>query len=130
MPSRTMEIKNKAWTAAGVLCVGLGGVGALLPVMPTAPFLLLAAGCFARGSPRAYRWLMESPLFGRHLRAYLEGRGLTRRMKAASISAVILGLAFSEAMSGFKPLMTVLVIVVGAAVIAHLVLLPTADREA
>lgn len=116
------------WTVAGTLCVGLGVIGALLPVMPTVPFLLLAAGCYARGSPKALRWLMGNPVFGRELRNYTEGRGLAARTKALSISAVIIGITISIVISGMEPLIVVVLITVMAAVVIHLLSLPTSDR--
>jgi uncharacterized protein len=116
-----------AWTAAGTILVGIGAVGLLVPVLPTTPFLLLAAGCYARGSPRAYRLLMDNPLFGSHLKSYHEGRGLTREAKVLSMAAVVAGISFSIIIIGVSPLPTIVMAVVAAAVIVHLMTLPTAD---
>jgi uncharacterized membrane protein YbaN (DUF454 family) len=96
--------------------------------MPTTPFLLLAAGCFARGSPRAHRWLMENPLFGSHLKSYYEGRGLSIRAKTLSVLAVVVGMSFSIALVGTTPLISVLLVVVAIAVIVHILTLPTSGR--
>ena len=52
------------WLICGWICVALGAVGAVLPLMPTVPFLLGAAYCFERGSPRLHAWLMSHPRFG------------------------------------------------------------------
>ena len=60
------------WFAAGWLMVALGFIGAMLPVMPTTIFLIMAVGCFARSSPRFERWLLEHPQFGRPLRQWRE----------------------------------------------------------
>lgn len=121
-------LRALAWTVAGTLCVGLGVIGALLPVMPTVPFLLLAAGCYARGSPKALRWLLRNPVFGRELRNYTEGRGLAARTKALSISAVIIGTTISMVVSGMEPLIVVVLVIVMAAVVIHLLSLPTSGR--
>lgn len=58
------------WFCAGWLMVALGFIGALLPVMPTTIFLIAAAGCFARSSPRFERWLLDHPRFGPPLVAW------------------------------------------------------------
>lgn len=65
----------------GWVSVVLGLIGLLLPVMPTTPFLLLAAACFLRSSPRFYRWLINHRLLGPYLRYYLSGMGIPRRVK-------------------------------------------------
>jgi uncharacterized membrane protein YbaN (DUF454 family) len=128
-PGMTSKIKAKAWTIAGSLFVGLGAVGLLVPVMPTTPFLLLAAGCYGRGSPRAQRWLMENRLFGKHIKSYQEGRGLNRKAKATSALAVVAGISFSIFYTGMNLIILAILIAVAAAVIFHILSLPNADRE-
>ena len=62
--------------ACGTICVAFGVAGIFLPVLPTTPFLLLAAVCFARGSETAYRWLLEHRWLGPYIRRWRENRGL------------------------------------------------------
>ncbi|HUP50544.1 MAG TPA: YbaN family protein [Thermoanaerobaculia bacterium] len=63
----------------GTVSVALGVAGIFLPVLPTTPFLLLAAFCYARGSERAHRWLLEHRWFGPYIRRWRDGRGLSWR---------------------------------------------------
>ncbi len=70
----------------GTLSVGLGLLGMLLPVLPTTPFLLLAAFCYARSSDRFYHWLMTNRLFGDVIRRYREGRGMTLKHKIVTLA--------------------------------------------
>lgn len=100
----------------------------LVPVIPIVPFLLLAAGCYSRGFPRTERWLLENPLFGRYLKDHQEGKGLTARIKAASIAAMVGGISFSAVITGAKPLPMAVMMLVALAVIVHLLTLPTAER--
>jgi hypothetical protein len=69
----------------GISCVVLGIIGIVLPVLPTTPFLLLAAFCFARSSDRFHHWLMTNRLFGEYIRNYQEGRGIPRKTKILAI---------------------------------------------
>ena len=66
------RLSRPAWLGLGLFFVLLGFIGALLPLMPTTIFLILAAGCFARSSPRLENWLLTHPHFGHHIVAWRE----------------------------------------------------------
>lgn len=70
---------------AGWISVALGVLGIFLPLLPTTPFMLLAAACFARSSPRFYRWITSHPKFGPIIADYLAGRGLPRRARRLAL---------------------------------------------
>lgn len=70
----------------GTFCVALGALALFLPVLPTTPFLLLAAICYARSSERFYHWLVANPWCGEFIRNYREGRGITLKLKIFTIS--------------------------------------------
>lgn len=80
------------WMAAGWASFGLGLVGAVLPLMPTVPFMLLAAFCFARGSERAHAWLVGHPRFGPAIRDWSEHRAIGRDAKRWALVAI--GMSF------------------------------------
>lgn len=70
--------------AIGWLSVSLGIIGIFLPVLPTTPFLLLAAACFARSSRRFYLWLVEHPRLGPWVRDYLDGHGIHSKPRSTA----------------------------------------------
>lgn len=69
----------------GTLFLIIGTVGIFLPILPTTPFLILAAACYLRSSNRMYNWLLSNRLFGNYLRNYLEKKGIPMRVKIATI---------------------------------------------
>ncbi|KMW60437.1 hypothetical protein AIOL_000592 [Candidatus Rhodobacter oscarellae] len=79
----------------GWLCVAVGLVGAVLPVLPTTVFMILAAYFFAKGSPRAREWLVERSVFGPHIKAWeAEGAISTRaKLLAVAMMALVFGLS-------------------------------------
>ena len=81
--------------ALGWLSVALGVLGIFLPVLPTTPFLLLAAACFMRSSRRFYLWLVEHPRLGPWIRDYLSGEGIPRKAKGYAIALMWLSIAIS-----------------------------------
>jgi len=95
MDSRAARV---ALTAAGAVCVGLGAVGVFLPVLPTTPFLLLAAACFVRGSPRLHRWLLGHRRLGPYVSGFVEGGSMTMHAKRVSIVGLWLAIGLSAAL--------------------------------
>jgi uncharacterized protein len=86
-PPTTTGVTRVLVLAAGIAALGLAVIGAILPVMPATPFILLAAYCFARSSRRWHRWLTENRLFGRHVTHMVQGRALSRPVKIALIAS-------------------------------------------
>ncbi len=78
-------LRKCALVSIGILAVVLASVGIFIPVLPTTPFLLLAAACFIRSSDRLYRWLIGHKWFGSYIRNYREHRAITQRAKVLSL---------------------------------------------
>ncbi|MDN5870926.1 MAG: YbaN family protein [Nitrococcus sp.] len=114
----------------GVTAVGLGMLGVVLPVLPTTPFLLLAAACFARSSERFYDWLMNMPVFGQMIRDYRAGKGIPVRVKITALS--VLWLTILASVIWIIPLFFIkaLLLVIASVVTAYILHLPNCRREA
>ncbi len=78
--------------AIGFVCVGLGGLGAVLPLLPTTPFLLIALWAFSRSSDRFHHWLYTHPRFGPRLQAWNEHGVVPVKVKLSAISAMLVSL--------------------------------------
>ncbi|MET0314331.1 MAG: YbaN family protein [Hansschlegelia sp.] len=108
------------WLCAGIVCVGLGIVGLILPVMPGTVFLILAAACFARGSPRLEAWLLNHPQLGPSVVAWRRDGAIPPRAKLMAFAGMTLSLVIVF-VSGAPPIAIVssaLLIGAGAAYVA------------
>ena len=90
------------WLVLGFLSLGLGAAGAVLPLLPTTPFILLAAFCFGKSSPRFHAWLIGHRLFGPMIADWRERRAIRPRAKATAIGVMAATLAGS-AIYGVNP---------------------------
>jgi uncharacterized protein len=120
------HLKRWLLIAAGTVCVIIGAVGIIVPVLPTTPFLLLAAACYTRGSQRLYTALLHNRLVGSYLRNYLEGRGMTRRSKVWTLSLLWLGITLAAAFATESLLVRMLLAAVLAGVTIHILTIGTA----
>lgn len=88
---RMRHMRRTFFFSLGCLMVALGLIGALLPLMPTTIFLILAAGCFARSSPACELWLLEHPRFGPTLRGWREEGAISRQAKGMACVGMTVG---------------------------------------
>ena len=114
---------------AGVISVGLGFAGVFVPLLPTTPFLLLAAACFVRSSETFYTWLTTNRFVGNYVRNYMEHRATTLTTKITSISMLwatigITGVFFTDLWW-----VRALLLVIAVGVTLHLASLRTLRRK-
>ena len=85
-----MKLKKILYIIVGCIGVGLGAVGAIVPMIPAFPFLLLAAFCFARSSEKLHNWFINTKLYKDNLEDYVAGRGMTWKTKIRIMVTVTL----------------------------------------
>ena len=113
----------------GSLCVILGVIGLAVPIMPTSPFLLVAAACYARSSDRLYNKLLANPLFGPMIREWREKGTVTRQVKWLSIGTIVISFTVSIVFFINHLVGRILMAFVGFVVILLLYRLPVSDRS-
>jgi len=129
--NRAKAIKN--WIrilliTAGTISVGLGILGIFIPVLPTTPFLLLAAVCYARSSQRFYDWLLNNRWFGNYIRNYLQGRGVPLRVKVLTIALLWITIGCSVAFAVHIFLVRLILILIAIGVSIHVLSLRTLKK--
>lgn len=89
-----MKIRRIVWAFLGFIGLGLGAVGAVLPMLPAFPFLLLAAFAFGKSSEKLHKWFIRTRLYKNNLESYVKGQGMTRRTKIKIMITVTLLMSF------------------------------------
>lgn len=83
-----MNIKKIFWIVLGCISAGLGAAGAVLPLLPAFPFLMLAAFCFAKSSQRLHSWFIKTKLYKNNLESYVKRQGMTPATKRRMILTI------------------------------------------
>lgn len=96
-PSPRPLWKRVAWASAGSVSLLLGVIGIFLPLLPTTPFVLLAAFCFSRGSARVEQWMLEHPRYGPMVAAWRANRAVPLRAKQFATVMMVIGCSLSWA---------------------------------
>lgn len=126
------KFNKKVLVVAGHSFVGLGILGMILPLMPTTVFLLLAAACYAKSSPRFYDWLHSNKYFGKYLKNYQDKKGIPLSMKVVSTSILWISILFSiytiRDTSGFIYI-SILLLIIASAITIHLFTIKTHKAE-
>ncbi len=88
------------WFAGGILSVGIGGIGVIVPGLPTTVFFIVAAACFSRSSPRFEQWVLNLPRIGRTVGDYRAGLGMPRRSKVVAVTMIVVVSTLSAVLAG------------------------------
>jgi uncharacterized membrane protein YbaN (DUF454 family) len=118
IPCLDIALMKWLYNIGGGICVGLAFLGLFLPLLPTTPFLLLAAFCFSRGSSRLHRWLMEHPTMGPIIKDWNENRVIQPRVKWMATVMILLLMTPALLFGNFAYPIKLLSAVIGLFVIA------------
>ena len=115
--------KRRLLIGAGTLSTGLGIIGIFVPILPTTPFLLLAAACYMRSSQRFYQWLINNRIFGAYVRNYIEGRGMAVRIKIFTILLLWLTIGLTIVFGVQNTVVRIVLICIAIGVTVHIILI-------
>jgi uncharacterized membrane protein YbaN (DUF454 family) len=116
------------FTILGTLCLFVGILGVVLPLLPATPFFLLASACYVRGSPALHRWLMSHPYVGTHITNIKDNRSMPLKAKIMTIAVLWASLLFSLFQVD-SLLVDAILLMVGLGVTALIVRLKTAGQR-
>ncbi len=123
------KLKRQVFVIAGTIALVLGVIGIVLPVLPTTPFLLLAAICYMRGSQQLYNALLRNRFVGNYVRNYLEGRGMSLTNKIWTISFLWIAILCTAFLVTESLVIRIILAVVLLGVTVHILLIRTLKNK-
>lgn len=108
-----MNLKKTGWIVLGLVGLSLGAAGAVLPMLPCVPFLLLAAVGFSKGSRKLHEWFVHTKIYKENLEDYVAGRGMIRKTKIRIMIVTTLLMMVGFLMMGAKGILVGCVVLVG-----------------
>lgn len=131
-PERDVASRGRAsralWFGLGWVAVALGGIGIVVPGLPTTVFFIIAASCFARSSPRFEQWVLGLPTIGPMVRDHRAGLGMPRKAKVIALTMMWTAIALSAWTLSSLPVALIVVVVLGLIGTAYILLrVPTRE---
>jgi uncharacterized membrane protein YbaN (DUF454 family) len=117
------KIKKNLYIFIGTFFLIIGGIGIVIPILPTTPFLILTTICYMRGSKRLYNWIIKNRIFGNFIKNYYEGNGVSLQAKLVSISFLWITISISIFFIVEIVWIEIILVVIAMAVTAHIALL-------
>ncbi|MFC1953612.1 YbaN family protein [Chloroflexota bacterium] len=119
------KIKRTLLLIAGTLFTATGIIGIIVPVLPTTPFLLLAAACYIRSSQKFYNWLINNRILGTYINNYVQGKGMPLKVKLLTLSLLWITVSLSSVLFVQSVLIRVFLILAAAGVSIHIIRIKT-----
>lgn len=114
---------------SGTFFLFLGIIGIFIPILPTTPFLLLAAACYARGSKKFYNWLIGNKWLGKYIKNYREGKGIPINIKIITITLLWITILFSTVLIISNFLIQIILIIIAISVTIHIITIKTMNKN-
>jgi uncharacterized membrane protein YbaN (DUF454 family) len=119
------KVKRSLYFVFGTFFLILGGVGVFLPILPTTPFLLLSAACYYKSSKRMHHWMLNNRWFGKYLRNYAEGKGISLKAKLFTTSLLWILIIYSVFYAVNNIIVQLVLLTIAIGVTIHLTKIPT-----
>lgn len=119
------RVKRMFLILFGTISLGIGCIGIIIPVLPTAPFLLLATACYLRGSERLHHWMINNSVFGGFIKNYMEGRGIKPRQKFITLAFLWMSITFSALFLTENFIISIMLFLIAIGVSVHILTLPS-----
>ncbi len=123
------KFKKGLLIIAGTVFTAIGIVGIFVPILPTTPFLLLAAACYLRSSQRFYNWLLNNRFIGAYVRNYLQGRGMPLKIKIITILLLWVTIACSIIFAVDNLIIRVILLIIAIGVTVHIILIRASTKK-
>ena len=123
------KFKKGLLIIAGTVFTAIGIMGIFVPILPTTPFLLLAAACYLRSSQRFYNWLLNNRFIGAYVRNYLQGRGMPLKIKIITILLLWVTIACSIIFAVDNLIIRVILLIIAIGVTVHIILIRSSAKK-
>ena len=123
------SIKKGFLVTSGTLSLALGVIGIFIPLLPTTPFLLLAAACYIRGSKKFYDWLIKNRWLGEYIKNYQDGKGVPFKVKIITITILWLTIITSTILFVSNLIIQIILFIIAIVVTIHIIKIKTQDRK-
>lgn len=122
-------VKRRLLVIVGTISMAVGIIGIFVPILPTTPFLLLAAVCYMKGSNRLHQWMLNNRLFGAYIKSYIEGRGMPLKIKVLTILLLWISIGVTVAFGVQHIALRAVLVLIAVGVTVHISLIKTKTEK-